>query len=104
MASRIPRQRKTFCTECGSELDEFWLSPESQNYEEVLKHHFDCQREGKFKGTMCSRLFIVDPGTPDSSKDGHPLSAREHTHLKKAILKSIEKEARNNGKGKKTQK
>ena len=104
MASRVRRQHKTFCTECGSDLDEFWLSPEAQNYEEVLKHHFDCQREGKFKGTMCSRLFIVDPGTPDSSKDPHPLPTREHTHLKKTILKSIENEAQNNGKGKKTHK
>ena len=69
MGRRVKSQGKKFCTECGSDLDEFWLSPGANNYEEVLKHHLECQRTGKFRGSMCSRLFIVDDGTPDTTKN-----------------------------------
>jgi hypothetical protein len=92
MASRIQRKRKTFCTECGVELDDFWQSPKSMSYEGVLKRHLQCQREGRFKGSMCSKLFIVDGGTPDSEKATPPLSPRKRTALKNAILKKIKSE------------
>lgn len=102
MASRVRRKQKTFCTECGSDLDEFWLSPGAEKYEDVLKHHLECQREGRFKGSMCSRLFIVDPGTPDSSKDTPPVSDRKHNQLKASILKKIADEENHNGKTRKS--
>ncbi len=89
MASRIRRQRKTFCTECGADLDNFWLSHTSANYVEVLKHHLECQRTGRFKGSLCSQLFIVDGGTPDPQKTPKPLPPTKHAALKKAILKKI---------------
>lgn len=90
MAIRMRRQRKTFCTECGKDLDNFWLSPGStENYEAVLKHHLDCQREGRFKGTMCSKLYILDGGTPDPKRVTKALSPRKRAALKNSILKKI---------------
>ena len=97
MAKRVQQRQKTFCTECGSDLDEFWLSAGASNYEDVLKHHLECQREGKFKGSMCSKLFIVDGGTPDISKAAPPASPPKRASLKKAIMTRIEKEERKNG-------
>lgn len=92
MGRRINGQGKKFCTECGSDLDEFWLSPGANNYEEVLKHHLECQRTGKFRGSMCSRLFIVDDGTPDTAKTGKKLSPKKLSNLKSSVLKKIEAE------------
>jgi hypothetical protein len=92
MGRRVKSQGKKFCTECGSDLDEFWLSPGANNYEEVLKHHLECQRTGKFRGSMCSRLFIVDDGTPDTTKPKKKLSPRKLSDLKSSVLKNIEAE------------
>jgi len=92
MGRRVNGQSKKFCTECGSDLDEFWLSPGANNYEEVLKHHLECQRTGKFRGSMCSRLFIVDDGTPDTAKPKKKLSPKKLSDLKSSVLKKIEAE------------
>jgi len=92
MVRRVNGQGKKFCTECGSDLDEFWLSPGASNYEEVLKHHLECQRTGKFKGSMCSRLFIVDDGTPDTAKPGKKLPPKKLSTLKSSVLKKIQAE------------
>jgi hypothetical protein len=92
MGRRVHGQGKKFCTECGSDLDEFWLSPGADNYEEVLKHHLECQRTGKFKGSMCSRLFIMDDGTPDTAKPTKKLSPKKLSTLKSSVLKKIEAE------------
>jgi hypothetical protein len=92
MATRVRRQRKTFCTECGTDLDEFWLSSGPSSYEDVLKHHLECQRAGRFKGTMCSKLYILDGGTPDTARTAKALSPRKRAALKSAILKKIETE------------
>lgn len=92
MGRRVKSQGKKFCTECGSDLDEFWLSPGASNYEEVLKHHLECQRTGKFRGSMCSKLFIVDDGTPDTAKPKRKFSPRKLSDLKSSVLKKIEAE------------
>lgn len=96
MAKELQRRQKTFCTECGSDLDDFWLAAGATNYEDILKHHLECQREGKFKGSMCSKLFIVDGGTPDTTKQAPPVSPRKHSSLKKSIMSKIEKEEKKN--------
>ena len=97
MAKQLQRRQKTFCTECGSDLDEFWLSPGATNYEDILKHHLECQREGRFKGSMCSKLFIIDGGTPDATKPTPPVSPQKRSSLKKSIMTKIEKEEKKNG-------
>jgi hypothetical protein len=96
MAKQLQQRQKTFCTECGSDLDDFWLTPGASNYEDVLKHHMDCQREGKFKGSMCSKLFIMDGGLPDTAKAAPPVSPRKRTALKKSIMEKIEQEEKKN--------
>ena len=97
MGKQLQRRQKTFCTECGSDLDDFWLSPGSAKYEDILKHHLECQREGRFKGTMCSKLFIVDGGTPDTTQEAPPVSPRKRSALKKSIMSKIAKEEKKNG-------
>jgi hypothetical protein len=72
------------------------LSPGANNYEEVLKHHLECQRTGKFRGSMCSRLFIVDDGTPDTAKPRKMLSSKKLSDLKSSVLKKIEAEETKN--------
>lgn len=47
-----------FCTECGDDLNDFDLrSPDkisvSENFEK-------CKNSGKFKGDICSKLYIID--------------------------------------------
>lgn len=97
MPKQLQKRQKTFCTECGSDLDEFWLSPGASNYEDILKHHLECQREGKFKGSMCSKLFIVDVGTPDTTKAASPVSPRKRSALKKSIMSRIDEEEKKAG-------
>jgi hypothetical protein len=97
MAKQLQRRQKKFCTECGTDLDDFWLTPGAANYEDILKNHLECQREGRFKGTMCSKLFIIDGGTPDASKPAPPVSPRKRSSLKKSIMTKIEKEEKKNG-------
>jgi len=94
MTQRIQRKKKTFCTECGTDLDDFWLSPGSSNYGEVLKHHLECQRTGRFKGGLCSKLYIMDSGTPDTGRSVKALSPRKRSALKSSILKKIKGEDR----------
>jgi hypothetical protein len=57
-------KRFLFCTECGEKLDDFCFTDDAANIESVRRHHQGCKKTGKFKGEMCSRLFIAsdDPG------------------------------------------
>lgn len=48
-----------FCTECGSSLTDFYLSSEVKDVEKLKEHFKDCCKTGKFKGEMCSKLFIA---------------------------------------------
>jgi len=92
MKRKVQQGKKSFCTECGSALDDFWLVHKSEEYAELLKHHFECQRTGKFKGSMCSRLFIADDGTSNTRRRKTKLSPKKLADLKGSILRKIDEE------------
>ncbi|MFH1195161.1 MAG: hypothetical protein V1720_05585 [bacterium] len=54
-----------FCTECGEELNEFYLSAACGNIEDLKKRHENCKRTGKFQGDTCAMLFIADSSDID---------------------------------------
>ena len=89
MKHHVQQGKKFFCTECGSDLDDFWVSPNADAYADILKHHMECQRSGKFKGAMCSKLFIADGTTPARTGDSSKLSRKRVAHLKKSIIRKI---------------
>jgi hypothetical protein len=47
-----------FCTECEKDLDNFFLSNKSKDIDAVKANHENCKQIGKFKGEMCSKIFI----------------------------------------------
>ena len=50
-----------FCTECGKELDNICFDEKQMNDKDYLqKNHDNCRKTGKFKGEMCSRMFIAN--------------------------------------------
>ncbi len=48
-----------FCTECGSSLTGFYKSGEVKDPQKVREHYENCRKTGKFKGDVCSRMFIA---------------------------------------------
>lgn len=59
--SEIIRNLKVeFCTECDEDLDQFDLNSSTMQREDIKKNFENCQKTGKFKGDMCSKLFISD--------------------------------------------
>jgi hypothetical protein len=54
-----------FCTECGEQLDEFCFKDNSLDVDAIKKNHENCKKIGKFKGDICSRLFIVSDNDVD---------------------------------------
>ena len=48
-----------FCTECETDLDNFFLSKKADDIEGVKANHENCKHIGKFKGEMCSKIFIA---------------------------------------------
>jgi len=46
-----------FCAECGEELDLFGISGEVDQ-EKIIERHRRCKEKGKFKGDVCSMMFI----------------------------------------------
>jgi hypothetical protein len=59
-----------YCTECGEKLENFCFSPDVGDLGAVQRRHEECKKVGKFKGDLCSRLFIAEPINPDSMKVG----------------------------------
>ena len=55
----FPIDNPMFCTQCDSALDTFWMSDMANNTDAVISNHENCKKIGKFKGEMCSRLYIV---------------------------------------------
>jgi hypothetical protein len=49
-----------FCTECGDKLDNFCFTEGADDVDAVKKHMEGCKREGRYKGDVCSRVFIAD--------------------------------------------
>ncbi len=65
-----PYIEKQFCTECGDDLNEFYLSERVKQVEAVKANFENCQKTGKFKGEECSKLFIAsDPDVFISDED-----------------------------------
>lgn len=50
-----------FCTECGEALENFSLSEDAKDFDAVIKNFHNCKKTGKFKGEMCSKLFMITP-------------------------------------------
>lgn len=61
----INNEKKMFCTECGTDLDDFDVNPESNDIEAVKKNHENCKEIGKFKGNVCSKIFIAENNTDE---------------------------------------
>ncbi|MBU2505309.1 MAG: hypothetical protein KJ799_01070 [Bacteroidetes bacterium] len=58
LAERTEQKETVYCTECDEELTDFSLG-ENATKEDLLKAHFaKCCKTGKFKGDVCSKLFI----------------------------------------------
>lgn len=47
-----------FCTECGEELEDFTFDKDAADQETVKNRYHKCKETGKFKGDICSRMFI----------------------------------------------
>jgi len=58
-----------FCSECGEELDSFGLDGAEIDIKKVEARHKRCKEKGKFKGDVCSMMFIADPSEPIYPKD-----------------------------------
>ena len=56
-----------FCTECGEALENFSVSEDAKDLDAVIKNFHNCKKTGKFKGEMCSKLFMITP--PDYNQD-----------------------------------
>jgi hypothetical protein len=51
------KNNNVFCAECGEELDMFGINGEvDQN--KIKERHKRCREKGKFKGDLCSMMFI----------------------------------------------
>lgn len=58
-----------FCSECGEDLDSFGLEGAEIDIKKVEARHKHCKEKGKFKGDVCSMIFIADPSEPIFPKD-----------------------------------
>jgi len=63
----INNEKKIYCTQCGEELDEFSLNEDCKNLDEVKKRWDNCKSTGKFKGDICSKVFIADKSMDNQS-------------------------------------
>ncbi len=61
----VPKNNGIFCTECGSQLDDFSFSNKSKNKKQVIKNHQKCIKTGKFSGEFCSKIFIASDSLLD---------------------------------------
>ena len=54
-----------FCTECGNQLEVFGLEDGSFDIDAVKENFKNCRATGKFKGDVCSKLFIITGDVED---------------------------------------
>ncbi|MCX7876422.1 MAG: hypothetical protein N2321_09695 [Melioribacteraceae bacterium] len=52
-----------FCTECGEDLSNFGIENKIDK-KEIEERHQKCKQKGKFKGDMCSMIFISSDSEP----------------------------------------
>jgi uncharacterized protein with PIN domain len=57
-----------FCTECGEVLEDFSLSEQAKDPKAVIENFHNCKKTGKFKGDVCSKMFIISPTIEESDK------------------------------------
>jgi hypothetical protein len=75
MEKKLPPIKKSkdegiiFCTECGEQLEDFCFSQEADSIETLKGHHNVCKKNLKFKGDVCSRIFIAGCDTPETEED-----------------------------------
>lgn len=55
-----------FCTECGEILENFSVSEMAKNPKAVIENFHKCKKTGKFKGDICSKMFIISPPTEET--------------------------------------
>ncbi|MGD8780739.1 MAG: hypothetical protein PVH88_17465 [Ignavibacteria bacterium] len=65
---KIEKLDLEFCTECGKSLDDFDIVGIDNSFEALLKQFEQCRKNGRFKGDICSKLFIANQ-TFDSTED-----------------------------------
>jgi|GEM_PF-3536680 len=59
-------QKPEFCTECGDDLNDFDLrNPDKKSVSENFER---CKNSGKFKGDICSKLYIIDDNLNGNGK------------------------------------
>lgn len=56
----LKNQDVIYCTECGESLDLFGLEEGSYEVDDVKLNFEHCKKIGKFKGEICSKLFIIN--------------------------------------------
>jgi|YNPMSStandDraft_1061717.scaffolds.fasta_scaffold23741_2 uncharacterized protein with PIN domain len=54
-----------FCTECGEVLEDFSVSDAAKDKKAVIENFHNCKKTGKFKGDVCSKLYIISPANEE---------------------------------------
>jgi hypothetical protein len=60
------KEKKIFCTECGTYLENFCFSSSAEDVDAIKKSIAQCRKKGKFVGDFCAKLFIGGSETLDS--------------------------------------
>lgn len=55
-----------FCTECGDVLEDFSVSDQAKNPNAVIENFHNCKKTGKFKGEICSKIYIISPTSEET--------------------------------------
>lgn len=55
-----------FCTECGDVLEDFSVSDQAKNPDAVIENFHNCKKTGKFKGEVCSKMYIISPTSEET--------------------------------------
>lgn len=55
-----------FCTECGDVLEDFSVSEQAKNPNAVIENFHNCKKTGKFKGEICSKIYIISPTSEET--------------------------------------
>lgn len=58
-----------FCTECGEVLENFSISDAAKDPKAVIENFHNCKKTGKFKGDVCSKLYMISP----TSEEDEPI-------------------------------
>jgi len=59
---------EVFCIECGEVLDDFSVNEVSKDIDAVKQNFHNCKETGKFKGDICSKLYIIDESEPEDNE------------------------------------